>query len=93
MYDANRVWNYFNSNDIPEQFTSNGRQVKALYSSANGAVSMLVENKIIHQRIRELFLALCYSYSRFKLLLLQIRTKMCSKSTDITLYFNRQRGL
>lgn len=40
--DANRVWNYFNSNEIPEQFTANGRQVTASFSNADGAVSLTV---------------------------------------------------
>lgn len=38
--DANRVWNYFNSNDIPDQFTANGRNVTSTFSNADGAVSL-----------------------------------------------------
>ncbi|MDI2588542.1 hypothetical protein OR571_15830 [Psychrobacillus sp. NEAU-3TGS] len=43
--DAERVWNYFNNNDIPEKFTANGRTVTATYSSANGAVSLHIGRK------------------------------------------------
>ncbi|WP_052130236.1 copper amine oxidase N-terminal domain-containing protein [Ureibacillus sinduriensis] len=43
--DANRVWNYFNSNDIPEQFTANGRKVTATFSPADGSVSLTLGHK------------------------------------------------
>ena len=43
--DANRVWSYFNSNDIPDKFTANGRSVTATYSPADGAVSLTVGRK------------------------------------------------
>jgi hypothetical protein len=40
--DADRVWNYFNSNNIPDKFTANGRTVKAFYSEADGSVYLQV---------------------------------------------------
>lgn len=40
--DATDVWNYFNSNDIPEEFTANGRNVTVTYSPVNGAISLSV---------------------------------------------------
>lgn len=43
--DATRVWNYFNSNDIPEQFTANGRSIKTSYSPADGAIYLEVSKK------------------------------------------------
>jgi hypothetical protein len=33
--DADRVWNYFNKNDIPEKFTANGRTVKVHWNEAD----------------------------------------------------------
>lgn len=43
--DANRVWNYFNNNDIPERFTANGRTVTAFYSEGTGAIYLTVGHK------------------------------------------------
>jgi Copper amine oxidase N-terminal domain len=43
--DANRVWNYFNSNDIPDQFNANGRTVKATYVASEGAIYLEVGHK------------------------------------------------
>lgn len=43
--DANRVWNYFNSDDIPEKFTANGRNVTASYSPADGSIILYVGKK------------------------------------------------
>lgn len=43
--DATRVWNYFNSNDIPEKFSANGRSVKASYIEVEGAVYLEVGRK------------------------------------------------
>jgi len=43
--DANRVWNYFNSDDIPDQFTANGRNVTATYSPADGSIALSVGRK------------------------------------------------
>jgi S-layer homology domain len=43
--DANRVWNYFNSNDIPDQFNANGRTVKASYIASEGAIYLEVGHK------------------------------------------------
>jgi hypothetical protein len=40
--DADRVWNYFNKNDIPEQFTANGFKVTAVYSSATGSITLML---------------------------------------------------
>ncbi len=39
---ATRVWNYFNADDIPEQFTANRRTVKALFSEADGYIYLQV---------------------------------------------------
>jgi hypothetical protein len=33
--DADRVWNYFNKNDIPEKFTANGRTVKVEWNEVD----------------------------------------------------------
>ncbi|MEC1759861.1 copper amine oxidase N-terminal domain-containing protein [Schinkia azotoformans] len=41
--DANRVWNYFNNGDIPENFTANGRSVTATYSPADGGLTLTVD--------------------------------------------------
>jgi len=43
--DADRVWNYFNNNDIPEQFTANGRKVKAGYDTTTGTLYLQVGRK------------------------------------------------
>jgi len=43
--DANRVWNYFNNNEIPEQFTANGRTVKAGFDATTGTVYLQVGRK------------------------------------------------
>jgi len=43
--DADRVWNYFNKNDIPERFTANGRTVKAQYVEATGSIYLQVGHK------------------------------------------------
>ena len=43
--DATRVWNYFNSNDIPDNFTANGRKVHAVFSRADGSVSLQIGKK------------------------------------------------
>lgn len=43
--DAERVWNYNNNNDIPEQFTANGRTVKVSYIEVNGSVYFQVGKK------------------------------------------------
>ncbi|PLS19725.1 hypothetical protein CVD28_04750 [Bacillus sp. M6-12] len=43
--DANRVWNYFNSNDIPDTFTANGRTVKAGFDATTGTVYLKVGRK------------------------------------------------
>ncbi|OLN23948.1 hypothetical protein BTO30_00525 [Domibacillus antri] len=43
--DAQRVWNYFENNDIPERFTANGRTVKASYSPADASVYLEVGKK------------------------------------------------
>ncbi len=43
--DAQRVWNYFESNDIPEQFTANGRTVKASYIPADASIYLEVGKK------------------------------------------------
>ncbi|MFB5089388.1 hypothetical protein PGC35_19720 [Psychrobacillus sp. PGGUH221] len=43
--DADRVWNYFNKNDIPESFTANGRKVTSTYSPADGAITLHVGRK------------------------------------------------
>ncbi|WP_458411798.1 stalk domain-containing protein [Schinkia sp. CFF1] len=43
--DADRVWNYFNRDDIPEKFTANGRTVKAQYVSATGSIYLQVGYK------------------------------------------------
>ncbi len=43
--DADRVWNYFNKNDIPEKFVANGRTVKAQYVEATGSIYLQVGYK------------------------------------------------
>ena len=43
--DAERVWNYNNNNDIPEQFTANGRTVKVSYIKADGSIYFEVGKK------------------------------------------------
>ncbi|PLS19726.1 hypothetical protein CVD28_04755 [Bacillus sp. M6-12] len=43
--DANRVWNYFNSNDIPDTFTANGRTVEAGFDATTGTVYLKVGRK------------------------------------------------
>lgn len=43
--DADRVWSYFNRNDIPEKFTANGRTVKAQFVEATGSVYLQVGYK------------------------------------------------
>lgn len=43
--DADRVWNYFNKNDIPEKFTANGRTVKARYVEVTGSIYLQVGHK------------------------------------------------
>jgi uncharacterized protein YgiM (DUF1202 family) len=43
--DATRVWNYFNNNDIPDQFNANGRTVKASYVASEGAIYLEVGKK------------------------------------------------
>ncbi|MDZ5472335.1 stalk domain-containing protein [Bacillus sp. 31A1R] len=43
--DANRVWNYFNRNDIPEKFTANGRTVKAQFIEPTGSLYLQVGYK------------------------------------------------
>ena len=43
--DAQRVWNYFNNDDIPEQFTANGRTVKASFIPADGSIVLEVGKK------------------------------------------------
>lgn len=43
--DADRVWNYFNRNDIPEKFTANGRTVKAQFIENSGTLSLSVGYK------------------------------------------------
>ncbi|MFB5086984.1 hypothetical protein PGC35_07140 [Psychrobacillus sp. PGGUH221] len=40
--DGDRILGYFNNNDIPEQFTANGRAVKASFSQADGAIYLEV---------------------------------------------------
>ncbi|TQR33632.1 S-layer homology domain-containing protein [Lysinibacillus sphaericus] len=43
--DADKVWNYFNKNDIPETFTANGRTVKATYIEIEGNLYLQVGKK------------------------------------------------
>nr|WP_106782794.1 stalk domain-containing protein [Lysinibacillus timonensis] len=43
--DADKVWNYFNNNDIPEKFTANGRTVKAQFVEATGSIYLQVGHK------------------------------------------------
>ncbi|MGN7385474.1 stalk domain-containing protein [Sporosarcina sp. SAFN-015] len=43
--DADRVWNYFNRNDIPDKFTANGRTVKAQFIKATGSIYLEVGHK------------------------------------------------
>lgn len=43
--DADRVWKYFNQNDIPEKFTANGRTVKAQFIDATGTLYLEVGYK------------------------------------------------
>jgi uncharacterized protein YgiM (DUF1202 family) len=43
--DATRVWNYFNSNDIPDTFTANGRTVKASFIESDGSIYIQVGKK------------------------------------------------
>ncbi|MED1420966.1 hypothetical protein [Bacillus smithii] len=40
--DANRVWNYFNSGDIPGQFTANKRVVKVWLNDVDGSLYVQV---------------------------------------------------
>lgn len=40
--DADRVWNYFNKNDIPEKFTANGRTVKAEWNDVDARLYLYV---------------------------------------------------
>lgn len=39
------VWDYFNRNDIPDQFTLNGRKVKVSYSNLTGILSFEIGSK------------------------------------------------
>jgi Copper amine oxidase N-terminal domain len=39
------VWNYFNRNDIPEQFTANGRTVKSSFNEREGALYLEIGYK------------------------------------------------
>ncbi|AZK45377.1 S-layer homology domain-containing protein [Paenibacillus lentus] len=39
------VWNYFNRNDIPEQFKLNGRIVKVSYDYFTGILTMKIDSK------------------------------------------------
>ncbi|WHX49334.1 hypothetical protein QNH46_01170 [Paenibacillus woosongensis] len=39
------VWNYFNRNDIPEQFKLNGRMVKVSYDHLTGILTMNIGKK------------------------------------------------
>jgi uncharacterized protein YxeA len=43
--DATRVWNYCNSNDVPEQFTANGRLVKVSFIESDGSMYFQVGKK------------------------------------------------
>ncbi|UUV23270.1 MULTISPECIES: S-layer homology domain-containing protein [Lysinibacillus] len=43
--DAQKVWDYFNNNDIPEEFTANGRKVKATYIDIDGSMYIQVGKK------------------------------------------------
>jgi hypothetical protein len=43
--DATRVWNYFNNGDIPDQFTANGKTVKASFIEADGSLYLEVGKK------------------------------------------------
>ncbi|MCS1391976.1 S-layer homology domain-containing protein [Lysinibacillus boronitolerans] len=43
--DAQKVWDYFNNNDIPEEFTANGRKVKATYIDISGSMYIQVGKK------------------------------------------------
>ncbi|WP_110114270.1 S-layer homology domain-containing protein [Bacillus sp. CGMCC 1.16541] len=43
--DVDRVWNYFNKNDIPETFMANGRTVKASYIPVDGSIYLQVGRK------------------------------------------------
>ncbi|MFJ7731468.1 stalk domain-containing protein [Lysinibacillus sp. NPDC097231] len=43
--DYMKVWNYFDKNDIPENFTANGRKVKAQFVEADGSLYLIVGRK------------------------------------------------
>ena len=43
--DYMTVWNYFDKNDIPDNFTANGRNVHALYDDKTGAIVLQVGRK------------------------------------------------
>jgi hypothetical protein len=43
--DADKVWNYFNSGNIPDQFTANGRLVKTKWNDVDGRLYMEVGYK------------------------------------------------
>ncbi|MFC5542434.1 S-layer homology domain-containing protein [Ureibacillus suwonensis] len=43
--DYMTVWNYFDKNDIPENFSAGGRKVHALYDEKNGCLGLQVGRK------------------------------------------------
>jgi len=43
--DAQKVWDYFDKNDIPDTFTANGRKVKATYIDIDGSMYIQVGKK------------------------------------------------
>lgn len=45
--DATRVWKYFNTGNIPDHFTANGRSVKATANDLEGSLYLYVGKKIL----------------------------------------------
>lgn len=44
--DATQVWNYMNKNDVPENFTANGRKVHVYFSEDTGSLTFQVGRKL-----------------------------------------------
>ena len=40
--DGQKVWDYFNNNDIPDRFTANRFNVKSVYSSSTGGITLML---------------------------------------------------